>query len=244
VQETARLDGLIPCVAVLVCLACAGPPDAPRPDRSSAWGYVELVPPAGAARAAGGAYGDRRLRDVRRVDYSKPGFMVVYVESGVAPPPSELTVGIQGSRTGARLLPHAAALSLPGAVVVRNDDAKLHAISCPKAGIVVSLAPGESARIPLGSSGEHALFLIGGTETSTVFAAPGPFSLVAASGRFELENIEPGERRLHVWHPRLPPRSMPLRLEAGRAHRLDVQVGVGLGADPSDGEPQESADGL
>ena len=74
-------------LATCLALACAaGSPVAPAPGTSQAFGQVKLVPRAGLAAGHGGAsYGDARLRDVEFVDYSRPGFAVVYVEEPPAP---------------------------------------------------------------------------------------------------------------------------------------------------------------
>src|SRR5262249_46045936 len=56
------------------------------PGRATLWGYVRLVPREGVHPAApgGGAYADPRLRDAALVDYSRPGFAVVYLDAGAS----------------------------------------------------------------------------------------------------------------------------------------------------------------
>ena len=66
-------------LACALALACAGAPEA-DPGRALVFGSVRLVPKAG-AELAPAAYGDRRLRDVERVDYQQPGFSVVFADA-------------------------------------------------------------------------------------------------------------------------------------------------------------------
>ena len=58
------------------------------------------------------------------------------------------------------------------------------------------------------------------------FVAPGLYAVVAKSGRFSLENVAPGHRTLHVWHPRFPPASRTLDLAPNSVARVDIQLGV------------------
>jgi hypothetical protein len=86
--------------AWLVCalaLACAGAPHA-DPDTGLVFGGVRLVPKAGAERA-GASYGDRRLRDVERVDYQQPGFSLVFADAagaGAKAAPTALALEARG----------------------------------------------------------------------------------------------------------------------------------------------------
>ena len=65
---------------------CVRTPPPPAPGTGTLWGYVRLVPRSGVTpgRREYGPYADRRLRDVTFVDYSRPGFAVVYLDG---PPP-------------------------------------------------------------------------------------------------------------------------------------------------------------
>ena len=131
-------------LATCLALACAaGAPIAPAPGTSQAFGQVKLVPRAGLAAGHGGAsYGDARLRDVEFVDYTKPGFAVVYVEEPPAPA-GELAFEIRDSHVGTAIDPPHGAIGAAGRVVVRNAGPETHVVSYPAAELVQSLAPGQ-----------------------------------------------------------------------------------------------------
>lgn len=219
---------------LLVLTACAGAPTAIRPGAAGVWGYVHLVPREGVP-AAGGAYGDRRYADVERVDYSRAGFAVVYVE-GAAPPAGELRLGLLEDERGLRFVPRDAALGAGARVVVENRGAVARLVSCPAAGVLARLAPGEAVRIPDPGPGALEVFALdGGGARARLFVAPGPFARVAPSGRYELLDLPPGLRRLHVWHPRFPSTTRSVELRAGAVARVDLDVGVDV--DGEDGNP-------
>jgi hypothetical protein len=220
-------------VALLVlCLfagSCALPPRLADPSRSGVWGYLTLVPREGAAPAGATPYGDRRYADAELVDYSKPGFAVVYLDGG-APPATPASVAIRGSRSGARLDPAHAAVGAGGELRVTNETRDPHVVSCPEAGVLHRIAPGESLRVPADRAGELSLFVPDAPAAAArVFVAPGPFATVSVAGRYELLGVAPGSHRLRAWHPRFPPGERRIELAPGRVERVDLALGVGLG---------------
>lgn len=212
--------------AGLLLLGCASAP-ALRPGEAGLWGTVQLVPHEGAPQGSG-AYGDRRLRDVERFDYSRPGFVVVFLRGEAAR--DEARLEIVDEPMGARITPRHAAVGAAGVVVVENRSGDPHTVSCPRAGVVTRLEPGASARIQSpGGGGELAVHLLeSDREPARVFAVPGPYDVVDSAGHFEIRSLEPGAVTLETWHPRLPPVRRELLLEAGRATRVDLSIGVGL----------------
>lgn len=216
-------------------LACATAPPPPEPGTSQVWGELHLVPRVEVAKAGGGAYGDRRLRDVELVDYSKPGFAVVYVDAEEAPA-GELSVTIRSSRFGVAIEPQQGAVGAAGRVVVRNASDALHVVSQPSAGALAELAPGEQVSFAVPGPGEQRIYLLDLPDASvTVFAAPGPYAVVSSSGRFALSDLAPGPCTLHAWHPRLPATRRRLSLAPDASLRVDLELGVGL--------PEEAPDG-
>jgi hypothetical protein len=217
-------------LAALGLVSCASGPAPPAAGRGGAWGYVRLIPREGLpSRSAGSAsYGDRRLADVAWVDYSRPGFVVVYAEGAPAAPggaPVELAV--RDGDQGPRLLPTHAALSAPGALQVVNRSSRPHVVSCPAAGLVQPLGPGASLRIDVTASGEWPVFLLDAPrEQARVFAAPGAWTVASDAGRFELRDLTPGPQRIAVWHPRFPPASAPVEVAAGESARVDLELRV------------------
>lgn len=215
------------CTALLLA-GCASTPEPGDSGTAGVWGYVRLVPRAGVAEATGGKhmYADRSLEGVQLVDYSSPGFVVVYVD-GEPAAGERSEIAIAPSAAGVRLDPPHAAIALGGALVVRNSSTESHAISCPAAKLVRRLAPGESAEIALSSAGEWNVFLLDVPgEQARVFAAPGPYQVVSPAGRFELEELAPKTIRLHAWHPRFPAASASVELVADDVVRQDLELSV------------------
>lgn len=213
--------------ALLWIAACASAPSV-APGRSAAWGYVRLVPREGvtAPTASGGSYGDREVADAALVDYSRPGFAVVWVD---APPPGGSTtrIAIRDGATGVRFEPPHAALAAGGRITIVNESGRPHLLSVPAAGLVRPLATGDALPIANVAAGEWALFLLDVPgEEARVFAAPGPFQVVSTSGRFALGDLAPGSARLHAWHPRFPPAMRTVSLAAGAPTRVDLELRV------------------
>jgi hypothetical protein len=216
-------------------LACAGAPALHDATKSGVYGYLRLVPheglaPAATAGAPSGAYADRRYADAELVDYSRPGFAVVYLESPPpAPPPAPLLLTIRRAARGVGFEPAQGAVAVGAAIHVRNGDAHPHVVTVPAAGVARALAPGASLALPAGGGGSLEIFVPGDPGAQAqVFVAPGPFAAVDAVGRFELLDVEPGARRLHAWHPRFPPSARTVDLVPGRVVRADLAIGVGL----------------
>jgi hypothetical protein len=218
----------VACIAALAW-ACALAPAPADPSQSGVWGYVRLVPREGApAGAGGGGYADRRYGDVQLVDYSRPGFAVVYVE-GETHPGAPLALAIRSGVGGVRLEPAHAVLARGGEIQVANETDAEHAISCPETGLLRSLAPGESIALRAENAGELSLFVPDAPNAAArVFAAPGPFAAVSDAGRYALLDLAPGAHRLHAWHPRFPPAARSIELAPGVVARVDLELGVGL----------------
>ncbi len=218
-------------IAAWLGLACAaGVPGAPAPGTSQAFGHVRLVPREGVTPGGqgGGSYSDRRLRDVEFVDYTRPGFAVAYAEAAT-PPGGELVFAIQDWRVSTRIEPEDGAVGARGRVVVRNESVDPHLVSYPAANLVRNLEPGEELAVPVPQAGEQGVFLLDEQVSATFFAAPGPFAVVSAEGRFELTGLQPGPQRLRIWHPRFPTAAKDVGLEPDTAHQVDFEVGVGRG---------------
>jgi hypothetical protein len=211
--------------------ACAaGPPPDPLAGSATAWGFVRLVPRADVTpRAPGSAspYADPALRDVELVDYSRPGFAVVYLE-GTPSPGGLASFQIRDGPLRPYLEPAHAAVGVGGTLRVANASARAHVLSLPDADLVRRLEPGEAIELGLARAGEHPLFLLDAPEElGRVFVAPGRFAVASDTGRFELRDLPPGRLLLRAWHPRFPPISRDLELAPGRVARVDLELGVG-----------------
>jgi len=215
------------CLLALVGLACASAPTGTPPGASGAWGYVELVPREGVkASGGGGAYGDRRLSGVRLVDYSRPGFVVVYTD-GEPDADGRVELVLREGATGPRLEPGFSAVGAGGTIAIRNDTGEPQVVSAREDGRLESLAPGGTTTFAATEAGEHRFSLLSeAAEDARVFVAPGPFAVVTESGRFELTGVAPGRQRLVAWHPRFPSTTHWVELAAGETRRLDIEIGV------------------
>jgi hypothetical protein len=218
--------------------ACAGAPALRDPSRSGVYGYLRLLPhegtaPAPTAGAPKDAYGDRRFADTGLVDYSRPGFAVVYLERGTAGAAPSGTLAIRGGAGGVAIEPAHAATSVGAGVELRNVDGVPHVVSVPAAGLVRALAPGDRLLLPADRPGPLEVFVPSEpAAAATVFVAPGPFAAVSDSGRFEILEVAPGPNRIGVWHPRLPPATRDVALAAGSVARVDLEIGVGRPQEP------------
>ena len=230
---------------VLLAVACASVPGAPAPGRSGAWGMLRLVPREGVTPggSGGGAYGDRRLRDVAYVDYSKPGFAVVYVEAEAAPA-GELELIIREHRVGARFEPEHGAVGAAGRIVVHNDTGVKHVLSYPAAGSVQQLEPGARVVLDVPRAGEQGLFLLDvPAGEARIFASPGPYDVVSADGRYALPDVAPGRREIRAWHPRFPPAMTAVVLPPDEPVEVDLEMGVGRADSHSGSHSDGDSDG-
>jgi hypothetical protein len=219
--------------AAALCLgSCASPPArpaTPAPGTAAIAGTVRLVPHEGLpSRAVGNAYGDRRLRDVELVDYSKPGASVVYLDLG-ARPGGSADVSVEGSLAGARFSPRLAVVGAGGEVVVRNRTHTEVVVSAPAVELVERIAPGARWTVRADRAGPLEIFLLGTDAPARVWVSPGPWAHPDASGHYELSGLAPGRATVRAWHPRLPSAAAEVELRAGETSTVDFEIGVGRG---------------
>jgi len=216
---------------LLALAACASGPEAAAPGTATVWGSLKLVPREGVTPAKPGSssYGDRRMRDVEMVDYTHPGFAVVFVEAEPLPT-GRVDIAIRTSRV-TRFEPAMAAAGAGASLVIENASEEAHVLSYPAAGLIRRLAPGETVELPIARAGEQGLFLLDQVDAAaTLFAAPGPFAVISSTGGFELRGLAPGRYDVRAWHPRFPPAAQSVELAAGSRVQLDIEVGVGHAA--------------
>jgi hypothetical protein len=181
------------------------------------------------AASGSASYGDRRLRDVELVDYSRPGFAVVYLAGGPVAG-SDLELEIRPGRLGLRLEPAHAAVGAGGHLRIENRSPEAHVLSYPAGGAVRRIEPGQRVELPVSQTGEQGLFLLDAPDVEArIFASPGPFAAVSESGGFELRDLPPGPAEIRAWHPRFPATSARVDLEPDTLVRLDLALGVGRG---------------
>jgi hypothetical protein len=220
--------------ACLLC-ACAGGPPAQLPGKARVFGAVQLVPHEGVEvpSGSGGSYGSRRMRDVELVDYSKPGFAVVYAGEATRPGGSA-EIAIRDTRIEPRFEPAELAIGAGGHLTIVNDTGDSHMLSYPAAGLFERIKSGTKLEIDVPDSGEQHMFLVDVLSAEAVlFVAPGAYDVVSTSGEYELRNLEPGAVDVHAWHPRFPPAVRRVELTPDASMRVDLQMGV----DVAPGDP-------
>ena len=227
----ARLAIAVSALAAGWLAACAPAPAVPAaaPGTASVAGTVRLVPHDGVpTHAANDAYGDRRLRDVQLVDYSKPGTSVVYLDLG-ARPGGRADLEVEDSLAGARLEPRFAVVGAGGEVAVANRTRGEVVLSVPALARVERIAPGAALALRADQPGALDIYRLGADEPARVWVSPGPWVRPDASGRFALTGLAPGRVTLRAWHPRLPSAAADVELRAGEIAIVDFEIGVGRG---------------
>ncbi len=207
---------------------CAGRVPAPQAEHATAWGFVHLLPREGFEPSSGGAYGDRRVGQAELVDYSRPGFLVVYLDDAREAPPQSHVVRIVDGRVRTHLEPAFLAVHAGDSVTIENRSKSPRLLSSPIAGLVRRMAPGQQIEVEVRDPGQYELFVLDGIGASSViFVSPGSMAVASDAGRYALENVAPGRHRLQTWHPRFPPTAQWVDLPEGVASRVDIRVGVG-----------------
>lgn len=225
-------------LAALGVFGCAQTPGPPPPGTSLLWGDVRLVPREGVhPGGGGGAYGDRRLRGVEFVDYSRPGYAVVYVPDA-EPQVDPLRLTIRATSVRTRFEPENGTVGVGGVIIVENASDEAHVVSAPSLGYLGRLAPGETRELQTAEAGVQGVYLLTRPDVEArVFVAPGRYAVATPTGRYALRGLRPGVHPVRVWHPRFPPTAASARLEDGRALRLDLEVSVeSLGGGGDDAE--------
>lgn len=202
-------------------------PNTSMPGRASVRGVVQLVPREGVvpAPAGKGAYGDRSLRGVELLDYSRPGFAVVYTDGDA--PTDVVDIVIRETSHLTRLEPKQSVAGAAGSIRIHNETSEPHIVSDPIQGTLRTIKPNEVLVTDAPSAGFHAIHVIDrpGLQTG-VFVAPGPYAVVSPRGRYELNDLEVGRRTIRAWHGQFPTVSHLVHLRSDRQTRLDIQLGV------------------
>lgn len=223
----ARVVSALAAALLAVVAGCAGGPPPSAPGTGALYGTVSLVPPKGVRTYNSGAsYGDRRLRGVTSVDYTKPGFVVVYLE-GAPSPAGVAEIRLETTRYGTRLASRYAAVGVGGRVLLQNATAEACVFSAPASGDLFVVAAGGEATVPADTAGVMKLYPLSLPDVEAeVFVSPGPYAVAAESGRWELRDVPPGRFRLGAWHPRFPAEARDVEVGADGATRIDLRLGV------------------
>lgn len=214
-------------LAMGLTLGCASAAPAPRAGTSTIAGTLNMVPREGVEPGhAGGAYGSRSMRDVRFVDYERPGFAVVHADRP-APIGDRTEIHIIDGRRGPFFDPATAAVALGGTIRIHNDGARAQVLSSPDAGLLRSVAPGEVIEVSPEHAGPHRIFLLENErDRALVFVAPGAYAVASPHGSYELRELAPGTVTLQAWHPRFPAESRAVDAAAGQRVEVDLAISV------------------
>jgi hypothetical protein len=213
--------------AAIWLMACAPQLAVPAPGMAGVAGTVRLLPHEGApSHPDSGGYGDRRLHDVRFVDYSNPDSCVVYLD--VAGQPGGLArLAVEESLSGVRLSPRFAVVGVAGEVVVLNRAPRAVVVSLPAVDRVERIEAGAELRLRAERAGPLEVYLLGVDEPARVWVSPGPWARPDERGRFTLTDLPPGRFTLRAWHPRLPAAAAVVELRPNAIAHTDFELGVG-----------------
>jgi hypothetical protein len=222
-------------LALLVAHGCATCPDGTAATVPAAGGpstlvgQLRLVPHAGTRRAP--ARESAEVGGARLVDYSTPGFAVVYLE-GAPPAAVTFALAIADGPSGPHLAPANGALGAGGTIALTNQTDAPHVVSCPEVGIVARIPARQTLQIPVHEPGPLSLFLLDrSAPMAQLFAAPGPYTVVSGAGTWELRDVRPGPQRVRTWHPRFAATTRPVDVAPDQILQLQLEVGVERGDD-------------
>lgn len=228
--QARRVRHLIALTGVALLVGCAATPEA-DPGSATIWGFVQLAPKADAP-ITGAGYGDRRLANVKRVDYSHPRYAIVFVPDVPEVDFALVELAIRDSARGPRIEPRIASVSLNAGLRIRNETGRTQIVSAPDANHLGPIEPGAAQRIAPLVEGELAVHLLGRDQAdddaaAQIWVSPGRLVNVEPSGRYTLSGLPPGRHVVRAWHPRLPPTApLAVELRAGEVRRIDLEIGV------------------
>jgi hypothetical protein len=211
----------------LIIIGCNGTPPV-KAGKGTLYGTVIAVPREGIkpGKKGGGPYKDPRFGDVEFVDYRRPGFVVVYLDTAPAQK-GEATITIKESNGRVRLSPANGAVGLGNKIVVSNETSSTQVVSCPDAEFMQSVEAGQTLSIETKEAGPLTVFTFSNDKSkSTVFVSPGVFSVASGSGSWELRDLDPKNGTLKAWHPRFPQASKSVSVKKGESQEIELQLRV------------------
>jgi hypothetical protein len=213
------------------------------PGRAAAWAQSH---DSTTGRIEGTAVLARRLTtEHRRVRvYAEPGSrsvappamvhpltnVVVYLEPGPAGWMS-LERPAEMRQRGERFVPHVLPIVAGATVDFPNEDPVYHnvfSLSSARSFDLGRYPRGHSKQVTFQRPGVVQVFChIHADMSGYILVLKNPFFAVPDStGRFELRDVPPGEYRLVAWHERTRPIARPVRVEAGQATSLHLDIPI------------------
>jgi hypothetical protein len=177
----------------------------------------------------------------------------VYAEPGTRPPPAATTThpltnlviylepgppAVSGPvrpaemrQHGERFVPHVLPILVGSTVDFPNDDPVYHnvfSLSSARSFDLGRYPRGHSKQITFPKSGVVQVFChIHADMSAYILVLQNAFFTVPDSaGRFQLDDVPPGEYRLVAWHERTKPITRTVRVEAGQATSLQLDIPI------------------
>jgi plastocyanin len=216
---------------VAVCLVWLVDAGGTRPTAqqgSSVRGRVEIGIPV-TARRPSAAYASRTVPQPVLAPVSELRHVVVFLKD--APALNTVPAVVEIRQKDENFTPRVVAVPIGSEVRFPNDDPIYHnvfSLSRAKTFNLGRFPRGESKAVRVTKPGVVKVFCeIHSHMTATIMVFNHPwFAMVDEDGRFELTNVPPGQRQITAWHERLGDRTVPVRVDAGRATEADFVLPV------------------
>lgn len=195
---------------------------------ASVRGRVEIGIPV-TARRPSAAYATRAVQQPVLAPVSELRHVVVFLKN--APALSTAPTVVEIRQKDENFVPRVVAVPVGSEVQFPNDDPIYHnvfSLSRAKTFNLGRFPRGESKAVRVTKPGVVKVFCeIHSHMTATIMVFNHPwFTMVGEDGRFELANVPPGQREITAWHERLGDRTVPVRVESGRATEADFVLPV------------------
>jgi plastocyanin len=212
----------------LVWLVGAGGTPSTAQQGASVRGRVEIGIPV-TARRPSAAYATRPVTHPVLAPVSELRHVVVFLKDAPALNTEPTVMEIR--QKDENFIPRVVAVPVGSEVRFPNDDPIYHnvfSLSRVKTFNLGRFPRGESKPVRVTKPGVVKVFCeIHSHMTATIMVFNHPwFAMVGEDGRFELANVPPGHREITAWHERLGDRTVPVRVDSGRATEADFVLPV------------------
>jgi plastocyanin len=186
-------------------------------DRGVVRGRVEIGIPV-TVRRPSAAYPARSVGQPVLAPASELRHVVVFIKDAPASPTEPTNVEIR--QRDENFIPRVVAVPVGSTVEFPNDDPIYHnvfSLSRAKTFNLGRYPRGDSRRVLVSKPGVVKVFCdIHSHMTASIMVFNHPwFAVVGEDGRFELDGVPPGDRRITAWHERLGDTTVRLRVDGG-----------------------------